>query len=160
MPHAISGIYNSNGQKGHDATFTGLGKVIRRFALPREMAEEAIGDWNSRCEPPWSDEELAHKLDSIYADGHDADDWGKFLDDDYDDDPEELRPWVNSKDLGTIIRIYLGTYLDTGEPKAVAEDFETLQTIPRRQSGATGAEGSKAVVQSNSASTPTGSLVA
>ena len=122
VPHAISGIYNSNGQKGHDAAFTGLGKVIRRFALPREMAEEAIGDWNSRCEPPWSDEELAHKLDSIYADGHDADDWGKFLDDDYDDDPEELRPWVNSKDLGTIIRIYLGTHLDTGEPKAVAED--------------------------------------
>ena len=48
VPHAISGIYNSNGQKGHDAAFTGLGKVIRRFALPREMAEEAIGDWNSR----------------------------------------------------------------------------------------------------------------
>ena len=88
----------------------------------REMAEEAIGDWNSRCEPPWSDEELANKLDSIYANGHDADDWGKFLDDDYDDDPEELRPWVNSKDLGTIIRIYLGNHLDTGEPKAVAED--------------------------------------
>ena len=32
VPHAISGIYNENGQKGHDATFTGLGKVIRRFA--------------------------------------------------------------------------------------------------------------------------------
>jgi hypothetical protein len=133
VPHAISGTYNENGQKGHDATFTGLGKLIRRFALTREMAEEVIGDWNDRCEPPWSEAELTHKLDSIYTDSRDADDWGKFLDDDnedYDDatiadasgDPEELRHWINSKDLGTIIRIYLGNYLDTGEPKAVAED--------------------------------------
>ena len=43
VPHAICGIYNSNGQKGHDAAFTGLGKVIRRFALtgkwPKRQSE-------------------------------------------------------------------------------------------------------------------------
>ena len=77
-------IYNSNGQKGHDAAFTGLGKVIRRFALPREMALEAIIGWNSRCEPPWSNAELSHKLDDIYTDGATATDWGKFLTDDTD----------------------------------------------------------------------------
>ena len=82
VPVAISGTYNQNGQKGHDATLAGLGKVIRRLALTREMAIEALADWNSRCEPPWSAAELAHKLDSIYADAVGADDWGKLLDGD------------------------------------------------------------------------------
>ena len=40
--------------------------------------------WNSRCEPPWSDAELSHKLDDIYTDGATATDWGKFLTDDTD----------------------------------------------------------------------------
>ena len=73
VPGAISG------QNGHGTAFTGIGKVIRRFALTREMALEAIVDWNNRCEPPWSDTELAHKLDNIYADEHSADDWGSAL---------------------------------------------------------------------------------
>ena len=73
VPVAISG------QKGHDTAFTGLGKVVRRFALTRDMAEEVVVDWNNRCDPPWSAAELAHKLDSIYADTHDADDWGQLL---------------------------------------------------------------------------------
>jgi hypothetical protein len=73
VPAAISG------QKGHDSAFVGLGKVIRRFALTREMALEAIVDWNNRCEPPWNESELAHKLDDIYGDSYNADDWGQLL---------------------------------------------------------------------------------
>ena len=73
VPAAISG------QRGHDRAFVGLGKVVRRFALPRDMAKQAIVDWNNRCDPPWSESELAHKLESIYADVHGADDWGQLL---------------------------------------------------------------------------------
>ena len=78
VPHAISGVYNENGQKGHDATITGLGKVIRRFALTREMAIKALIPWNQRCEPPWSQKEIEHKLDDIYKD-QDSSDWGQCL---------------------------------------------------------------------------------
>ena len=73
VPAAVSG------QRGHDTAFTGLGKAVRRFALPRDLALEAIVDWNNRCDPPWNESELAHKLDSIYADAHGADDWGQLL---------------------------------------------------------------------------------
>ena len=62
MPHAISGVYNKNGQKGHDSTMGGLGKVVRRFTLTREMALEAIIPWNEKCEPPWSDTEITTNL--------------------------------------------------------------------------------------------------
>ena len=59
----------------------GLGKVIRRFALTREMALEVLIPWNERCEPPWSVTEIGHKLDDIYKDTTNASDWGQCLTD-------------------------------------------------------------------------------
>ena len=44
------------------------------------MAHEALLPWNSRCEPPWSDTEIGHKLDDIYRDTT-ASDWGQCLND-------------------------------------------------------------------------------
>jgi len=67
VPSAISGVYNENGQKGHDATIASLGKVIRRFALTREMAIKVLMPWNEKCEPQWSQKEIEHKLDDIYT---------------------------------------------------------------------------------------------
>ena len=84
VPSAISGVHNENGQKGHDATISGLGKTIRRFALTREMAIKVLTPWNQKCEPPWSQKEIEHKLDDIYKDTG-ASDWGYCLTDDVAD---------------------------------------------------------------------------
>jgi hypothetical protein len=37
-------------------------RLIRGFALTDEQALTALAEWNSRCQPPWSPEELLNKL--------------------------------------------------------------------------------------------------
>jgi putative DNA primase/helicase len=58
IPPAISG------QHGHDATFHVACVLVQGFALDREPALELLREWNTNCEPPWSDWELEHKIDS------------------------------------------------------------------------------------------------
>lgn len=58
MPPSISG------NNGHDACFAACLAVFRGFALDGEDAEELVNWFNStRCDPPWSAEELAHKIE-------------------------------------------------------------------------------------------------
>lgn len=70
MPPAISG----NG--GHGALWSVAVVVARGFMLPPNRAMAVLCDYNVRCQPPWSDKELAHKL-------RDAErahlDWGYLL---------------------------------------------------------------------------------
>jgi hypothetical protein len=56
IPPAISG------QHGDVHTFRVCCRVVRGFALADDEALDALRDWNSRCEPPWSDRELIDKL--------------------------------------------------------------------------------------------------
>lgn len=57
-PPAISG------QRGHDTTIALAGRLCRGHALPPQLAFEVLRDvYNARCEPPWSDAELWHKVD-------------------------------------------------------------------------------------------------
>lgn len=59
MPSAISG----NG--GHNATFAAACALVRGFALSEEDAYEILAaDYNPRCEPPWAEWELRHKVRS------------------------------------------------------------------------------------------------
>jgi len=57
MPSAISG------HGGHNATFAAACVLVRGFALSEEDAYDIlVNDFNPRCEPPWVEWELRHKV--------------------------------------------------------------------------------------------------
>jgi hypothetical protein len=49
------------GQHGDLHTFKVCCRVVRGFALSDEEALIALSDWNARCAPPWSEQELRAK---------------------------------------------------------------------------------------------------
>src|SRR6516165_1826223 len=52
-----------SGTHGHDATFRVTCALIHGFGLDPETAFGLLKDfYNPRCEPPWSDTELGHKV--------------------------------------------------------------------------------------------------
>lgn len=58
-PPAISG------SKGHDQTFAVAQALVNGFCLDTDTALQLLRDeYNPRCEPPWSEKELRHKVDS------------------------------------------------------------------------------------------------
>ena len=57
MPPAISG------QGGHNATLRVACVLVHGFALAPEQAWPILCEYNERCEPPWTERELRHKLD-------------------------------------------------------------------------------------------------
>ena len=61
IPPAVSG------QGGHAQTFMVACRLTHAFGLTIEKALPVLQEFNLRCEPPWSDEELMHKLVSADA---------------------------------------------------------------------------------------------
>ena len=61
LPPAISGA------GGHDATFRAACELVR-FGLGDGEAMALLREYNARCQPPWTERDLAHKL----ADAHRA----------------------------------------------------------------------------------------
>jgi DNA-binding transcriptional ArsR family regulator len=57
MPPAISG------QGGHEATFRVALALVKGFSLDAGTALDLLRDFNGRCEPPWSEKELVHKIE-------------------------------------------------------------------------------------------------
>ncbi|MDP0497953.1 MAG: hypothetical protein Q7Q73_17260 [Verrucomicrobiota bacterium JB024] len=53
----------TSGQGGHNQTFKVACALVHGFALEREEALELLRGYNHRCQPPWSEKELAHKID-------------------------------------------------------------------------------------------------
>ena len=62
IPPAVSG------QRGHDQTFKVAVVLAWGFCLPRDEAMEYLRSYNTRCLPPWTEAELAHKIDSAIND--------------------------------------------------------------------------------------------
>lgn len=58
-----------SGQNGSARTLVAAQHVARGFALSLEQAFEAMGDWNQRCDPPWSDRELKRKIEQALREG-------------------------------------------------------------------------------------------
>lgn len=58
MPPAISG------KGGHNQTFRVACVLMIEFGLDKSDAMQILREYNRRCEPPWSAEELQHKIDS------------------------------------------------------------------------------------------------
>jgi hypothetical protein len=56
-----------SGQHGHDATFKVAVTLVWGFALRRDAALEHLRAYNKRCQPPWSEAELEHKIDSAIS---------------------------------------------------------------------------------------------
>lgn len=51
-----------SGQRGHDKTFRAACKAVRGFALPLSQALPLLREWNVKCQPQWSEQELQHKV--------------------------------------------------------------------------------------------------
>lgn len=59
-----------SGRGGHDQTFKVCCGLVHGYGLNRETAWDfLVNEYNPRCEPPWSDDELAHKLDEAITKG-------------------------------------------------------------------------------------------
>jgi hypothetical protein len=56
-----------SGSHGHDTTFQVALALIRGFDLSPDYALPYLQRYNQRCQPPWTDEELRHKLESADA---------------------------------------------------------------------------------------------
>lgn len=50
------------GQQGDLRTFRVCCRVVRGFDLSDDESIRALADWNTRCEPPWSERELRQKV--------------------------------------------------------------------------------------------------
>jgi hypothetical protein len=53
-----------SGQHGHDQAFKVACALVWGFALSRDDALHYLAIYNAKCDPPWADSELAHKIDS------------------------------------------------------------------------------------------------
>lgn len=58
IPPAVSG------QQGHNVTFRAACVLVLGFALSTDEAFGVLAEWNQACQPPWSERELRHKVDS------------------------------------------------------------------------------------------------
>lgn len=56
-----------SGDGGHQATFKAALAAVKGFGLDRAQALEVMREYNARCVPPWTDDELEHKVDSALA---------------------------------------------------------------------------------------------
>ncbi|QKK08453.1 MAG: bifunctional DNA primase/polymerase [Planctomycetota bacterium] len=66
MPPAVSG------QGGHNATYAAATAMVHGFGLDAEAALRLLlGRYNPRCEPPWSEKELRHKVEDAASKPHD-----------------------------------------------------------------------------------------
>ena len=58
VPHAVSG------QAGHSQTFAVAKILIFGFGLSNSDALPFLRQYSIRCDPPWSEKELVHKIKS------------------------------------------------------------------------------------------------
>jgi hypothetical protein len=57
LPGAVSG------SDGHRTAFVCVMKIVRGFAIDNEdLLLDLLASWNARCDPPWSEHELRHKI--------------------------------------------------------------------------------------------------
>ncbi|MEW4530613.1 bifunctional DNA primase/polymerase [Maioricimonas sp. JC845] len=65
LPGAVSG------QGGHNATYTAAVALVHGFGIEPEQALSLLLEhYNPRCEPPWTEKELAHKVHDAATKAH------------------------------------------------------------------------------------------
>ena len=63
VPPAVAGHH------GDLRTFQTCCRIVRGFALDDDEAFAALADWNTRCQPPWTERELREKIRSARRNG-------------------------------------------------------------------------------------------
>ena len=58
-----------SGQSGHGQTFLAAQHLVRGFGLSEDVALSLLLKWNQSCQPPWSEQELRHKLSEASTKG-------------------------------------------------------------------------------------------
>lgn len=53
-----------SGSGGHDRAWMLARALVHKFELPESVALDVLRHFNARCQPPWSERELAHKIRS------------------------------------------------------------------------------------------------
>lgn len=65
LPGAVSG------QGGHSATYTAAVALVHGFGIgPERALKILLQDYNPRCQPPWTEKELAHKVEDAATKPH------------------------------------------------------------------------------------------
>jgi len=54
-----------SGQHGHDRTFSVACALYHGFALSESETLHFLSNWNSKCDPPWTEKELEHKVNGV-----------------------------------------------------------------------------------------------
>jgi len=120
IPGAISG------QDGHGRTYHAAMLLVEGFALDRETALVLLREWNTTCQPPWTDRELEHKVDSALKN---ATNRGHLL---HDDKPARLEgksPRLDSRPIYTGPDAVPEVAAGEDDPDATAEDLVRLQAV-------------------------------
>jgi hypothetical protein len=66
VPPAVAGHH------GDRHTFQTCCRIVRGFALNDDEALAVLGEWNARCQPPWTDRELREKIRSARRNGRES----------------------------------------------------------------------------------------
>lgn len=53
-----------SGEAGHNQTFKTACVLLHGFNMGRAESFVLLSEWNKKCQPPWSDKELHHKIES------------------------------------------------------------------------------------------------
>ncbi|MEL0098644.1 MAG: AAA family ATPase, partial [Opitutae bacterium] len=64
VPPAVSG------DSGHKQAFTAACALVNGFGLTASEAEPFFREYSARCDPPWNDREIRHKLESAESTTH------------------------------------------------------------------------------------------
>jgi KaiC/GvpD/RAD55 family RecA-like ATPase len=115
LPPAIAG------QGGHNAAFRAACVLVLGFGMARETALKLMREWNQTCEPPWSERELEHKVDSAaqqtgprnYLRNVQPERWDSVRVPEYRPAPEKPQPRVTT--LADAARKYIAKLENGGE---------------------------------------------
>jgi hypothetical protein len=68
--------YSISGERGHDAFFAVVRKILKGFCVPEKRARELINWYNgNRCQPAWSDKEVEHKIRQVLEKANEPAGW-------------------------------------------------------------------------------------
>lgn len=118
IPGAISG------QDGHGRTYHAAMLLVEGFSLDRETALTLLREWNTTCQPPWTDRELEHKVDSATKN---ATNRGHLLRDDRPARLEGKSPRLDTRLIYTGPDAVPEAASCEDDPDATAEDLIRLQ---------------------------------
>lgn len=113
MPPAIEGQNGSTQML--EAAATGA-----RFGLSPPIFRSLLAEYSDRCEPPWSDAEIDHKLSDGYDKDRKSGEWGKRLTDDRYAVPD---PMPNLSSVATTDPPVTATDSDSSTKPSALSDF-------------------------------------